>query len=100
MFPLRSRTLSRSVLSPPPDSIKEMTSLGGSSEESLIYDSVSLFQYVVDELLPKIGSGFQVYGQLCNHTYTICESGRTFIVRRWPTGEITARRCTSDPLKL
>jgi hypothetical protein len=58
MFPLRSRALSRSVLSPPPDSIKEMTSLAGSSEESLIYDSVSLFQYVVDELLPKIGSGF------------------------------------------
>src|SRR5271168_368066 len=34
----------------------------------------------------KRGSGFQVYGQLCNHTFSICGSGRTFIVRRWPTG--------------
>jgi serine/threonine protein kinase len=63
-----------------------MTSLAGASEGIPSYDSVSLFQYFADELLPNRGSGFEVYGQLCNHPFPICGSGRTFIVRRWPTG--------------
>ena len=63
-----------------------MTSLVSAFESTPSYDSVSLFQYVADELLSNGGSGFEVYGQLCNHPFPICGSGRTFIVRRWPTG--------------
>lgn len=85
MDSLRSREFSRSVLSAPPGSIKEMTSLLASSEEPPIYDSVSLFQYVTEQL-PKNVPGFKVYGQSCNQTFTICGRGRTFIVRRWHTG--------------
>jgi serine/threonine protein kinase len=86
MNSLRSREFSRSVLSAPPESIKEMTSLLASSEEPAMYDSVSLFQYVTEELILKEVPGFKVYGQSCNQPFTICGRGRTFIVRRWPTG--------------